>query len=276
MKILVISNFSNQKAGGVYVETVNVLLKLGCEVIVTSESDKISNETVMRCSDAYKKCDRVIAIGGDGSIIHVAKKAAAYRKPVLGINCGRLGYLSGLEADNLSRLNDFVSGNYTVECRSMLTAEFTLRGKKVKKSFLNDAVIAKGAISRMVDLKVGFDNNFVDYHADGVIVSTSTGATAYSMSAGGPIVAPDLDLILVTPISAHSFHNRSIALSVNTPLSITNNTERHSDVYLSIDGEQAFKLGKNDVVTISRSPLTAQIIKIDNVPFFETLSNKIR
>lgn len=275
MKIYLVPNFNKEKTPAVFNDVIAFLKKHGAEITVSDEA-LIDNEFVFLSErEALCECDMVIVIGGDGSIIHTAKKAAVHNKAVLGINCGRVGFLSGLESKNTESISRIFNGIYKTERRDILTASFECDGKSYNLPFLNDAVISRGTVSRMIDLEVGFGDNSIDYRADGVIISTSTGATAYSMAAGGPIVDPELNAMIVTPISAHSFKNRSIVLKNSEKLTVTNTSGDDNDVFITIDGEESFKLESNYNVTISRSELVARLIKIDNTSFFNTLSDKL-
>lgn len=275
MKVYIIPNFLKEKTDVCLKNTYDKLISLDNEIIFSENICCGYKATYLSENDAFFACDYVIVIGGDGSIIHEAKKAAQYNKSVLGINCGRLGYLSGIEADEIDKLEAIQEGKYFIENRSMMVAEFESGQKKYKEEFLNDAVVSKGAISRIIDVSVNFQDSSVNYRADGVIVATSTGSTAYSLSAGGPIVSPELDVTIVTPISAHSFQNKSIVLPTNEKLSIKNISPSNTEVYLSIDGEEVYKIDSESVVSFSKSPHQVKLIKIAKKSFFDTLANKI-
>ena len=156
-----------------------------------------------------------------------------------------------------------------------MCAEFVSDGKRYKKEFLNDAVVSKGTLSRIIDVGAEFSDSSVHYRADGVIVSTPTGSTAYSMAAGGPIVAPELDVMIITPISAHSFQNRSIVLGAGEKIELVNESEPDNEVYISIDGEESYRLNAGARVAVKRAERTVKLIRIENKPFFKTLANKI-
>lgn len=275
MKIYLVPNFEKNKTKEVFDKASQILLNLGAEIIVSDESISNSQYIFLNENEAFYTCDYVVVIGGDGTIIHTAKKSAVYNKAVLGINCGRVGYLAGLEPENLEKLSHLLEGKCKIEARNILKASFDNEGKVLSLPFLNDAVITRGSISRMIDVSVGFGESKIDYRADGVIISTATGSTAYSMAAGGPIVDPELNAILVTPISAYSLTNRPLVLNNSEQLTITNNSDLQNDVYLSVDGESSYKIISGDKVIISNSSLSAKLIKIDNISFFDTLSDKL-
>lgn len=275
MKIYLVPNFIKEKTKYVFKKCTEILLNLSCELIVSDQTILSDDYIYMKENDAFYNCDIVIVIGGDGTIIHTAKKASVYNKAVLGINCGKVGFLAGLEIDNLSRLNCLIEGDYKIESRNILKASFVVNDNIVSLPFLNDAVVIRGSVSRMIDVSVGFGESCVDYRADGVIISTATGSTAYSMAAGGPIVDPELNAILVTPISAFSLSNRSLVLKNSEQLTITNNSDPNNDVFISLDGENSYKIESGNKIVISNSSLIANLIKIDNVSFFDTLSDKL-
>ncbi|MBQ2676656.1 MAG: NAD(+)/NADH kinase [Clostridia bacterium] len=223
-------------------------------------------------------CDVILAIGGDGTILHAAKQAAFNNKKVLGINCGRLGYTAGLESDELELLKALKSGEYNVDKRMMLEVDVIgATGQKSTYYCVNDAVISKGALSRIIDITVCFDSKAkTSYRSDGIIVSTPTGSTAYSMSAGGPILDPGINGIIVTPICAHSFFTRPMVLNPDAEVTIAATVRNDSESYLTIDGEKAIKLRNDSKVVVRRAKeYTADLIKIKNDNFLQILHKKM-
>ena len=275
MKIYLVPNFNKEKTKEVFDKVTDILLSAGCEILISDITQKNSNYIYLSEAEALFNCDYILVIGGDGTIIHTAKKAAIYNKSVLGINCGRVGYLAGLEIKNLDKILCLLSGEFKIESRNILNASFNNDGVLLSLPFLNDAVITRGSISRMIDVSVGFNDSSIDYRADGVIISTATGSTAYSMAAGGPIVDPKLNAIIVTPISAYSLSNRPLVLNNSEELTVTNISDVQNEVYISLDGESSYKINQYEKITISNSTLIARLIKIDNVSFFDTLSEKL-
>ena len=221
--------------------------------------------------------DLAIAVGGDGTTLNVAKKASLDGVPTLGINAGRLGFMSGLEKNELSLLAQVVSGDYIVEKRMMLKAEIIQNGKSTGEYHcLNDAVISRGDIARLIDINLFCDGRTVtNTRADGMIVSTPTGSTAYSMAAGGPVLSPDNLCFVVTPICPHSLVNRSIVFSSDKELKLTVSSDKNNNVYLSIDGESSIPVDTNTEIIISKSDFTADLIKVKPDNFYEILNKKI-
>ncbi len=224
-----------------------------------------------------QSANMVIALGGDGTIIHTAKRAAYYDKAVLGINCGTLGFMAGLEADELTRLTSLLSGDYLVNERMMLEVAVTRNSQQVSSLLaLNEAVISRGSFSRMISMNV--DNHgerVIRYDADGVIVATPTGSTAYSLSAGGPIMDPSLQGLLLTPICPHSLHSRPYIFNDSAILTVQSSATVNTSAFLSVDGEEGTLLLPEDKVIIRKSERTAKLITIKAQPFYEVLHQKL-
>ena len=225
---------------------------------------------------SVKSCDVVLAIGGDGTMLHAAKIAADYKKPVIGLNCGHFGYLAELELSETDLLDKVISGDYSIEKRDMINVSL----KKSGKSFLalNEAVIQRSHTASVIEVTAStLSRPFLNVKADGIIIATPTGSTAYSMSAGGPIVEPSVDAIIVTPICAHSLFDRPLVLSGKSKLEITAKTRNKGElVYLTIDGEKDVELDADETVVICVDKLhTADFIKIKNDSFYSILKNKM-
>lgn len=219
----------------------------------------------------------VIAVGGDGTTLNIAKQASLYGIQTLGINAGRLGFMSGLERNELHLLSELVKGDYTVEERMMLTARVCEAGQPDREYHaLNDAVISRGEWARLIDISVFCDNGAVtDTRADGLIVSTPTGSTAYTMAAGGPVVSPDNTCFIVTPICPHSLMNRSIIFPAEKQLEITVGSDKNNHAYLSIDGNTSIPVSANTTIVIYESEYKAKLIKLKPDNFYEILNKKI-
>ena len=223
-----------------------------------------------------KSSDFAIAFGGDGTIIHAAKLCSAYKKSVLGINGGRLGYTAGIEQNELYLLNKLKLGEYIVDKRMMLEVCVSDESGEQKFYCANDAVVSRGSLSRIVDisLEVG-ENEILHTRSDGVIVSTPTGSTAYSLSAGGPILDPSVGGILITAICPHSLYSRPIVLNEKETVRIKVQQTGDLEAYLTVDGETGIKLNKNDVVTVKKTDdFTVDFIRIKNESFMNILNKK--
>ena len=221
--------------------------------------------------------DLLIAFGGDGTILHLARTVAMNRVPVLGINLGSLGFMSELEPDELERLRDLKNWNLTIEERMMLDVAVLREGKTVYSTIaLNDAVISKGSIARVVRLEIFTEEGFLTrIGGDGVVVSTPTGSTGYSMAAGGPIVEPTAKNILLTPICPHTTRSSSYVLAPEHVIRVTAPDADRKFVYLSADGGKAFSLKNNDIVQVRHSKYTTKLVRLSKKSFCEILDKKM-
>ncbi len=231
----------------------------------------IPEEELFRCADV------IITVGGDGTIMRYAKTAALHNKPVLGINAGRLGFLANLEANQLGLLSKLKSGDYITEKRMILRVNAVENGS-VQASFsaVNDAVISSGFMSRLIDIHAFVDDEPICYRADGLIVSTPTGSTAYSMSAGGPIVDPTINNIIITPICSHSLSAKPIILSGDSSVKFKAFSVKKSEVYLLIDGRRSYNIKPYTELYVSKDENSVTLIKLTKSSFYKTLSEKFR
>ena len=227
-----------------------------------------------RVEDSLLSCDLFIAIGGDGTIIHTAKLAASLGKPILGINAGTLGFTAGLERHELGLLPRLVQGEYREERRRMLSVELESQ-KGASQSFyaLNDAVLS-GEPAKIIDYQMVLGSRSYRYRADGFIVATPTGSTAYSLSAGGPVIEPSMDCLVYTPICPHSLFDRSILFSPQSQLviQIPENTGR---LYLSVDGETPLEVFTGDLLRFRQADRFARFIRLGGRNFYDILNQKI-
>lgn len=279
MKISIFPNFNNDGVLQTCEEICKELDKLGVEYSVAkcNESDETGTLPLFfDTNELIENCDIVIVVGGDGTTLNVAKAASLHNKLTLGINAGRLGFMSGLERDELSLLNRLVSGEYEVEKRMMINARLLSENGTQDFICLNDAVITRGDLARLIDVTVKSDGRVITKNrADGMIIATPTGSTAYSMAAGGPVVSPDNSCFVVTPICPHSLVNRSIVFSSDKELEITVENDKNNTSYLSIDGEKSVTVTKNSKIIISKSEYVAKLIKIKPDSFYEILNKKL-
>lgn len=227
--------------------------------------------------ELYKLGDCLIVIGGDGTILSVAEDACLYDIPIVGVNLGRLGFLADIEPNEIEyALEKLIHENYKIEERMMLRA--TIIGPDGEKSVfnaLNEINVSRGSFSRLVEFKICINDALSDiYPADGVIVATPTGSTAYNLSAGGPIVAPLAQTYVVTPICPHTLHSKSIMLCKEDKVQIQT-LEETKDMALSMDGKLKMYLTPQDIVQIECSPYVTKLIKISERKFFEILREKI-
>ena len=221
--------------------------------------------------------DFLVCFGGDGTILHAAKDASSFGVPIVGVNMGSVGFMAELEQNELSQLTRLVSGEYTLENRMLLDVRVIRDGRVIFRSVaLNDAVITKGAVARVIDLQVYGDKILIsNIFGDGVILATPTGSTAYSLSAGGPIVEPTAENIIMTPISAHTLQSKAMVLDKNRLIDITVPKQSRKTAYLSVDGGKAFKLIPGDTVEVSRSRRCLCLVKLSGRSFYEMINHKL-
>ena len=227
--------------------------------------------------EALIGAELLICLGGDGTILHVSKSAAENNVPVLGINVGRMGFLADLEALEYRKVTEAINGECSFDQRMMLRAEVERGGKTVFSDFaLNDAVVAKGNVGRIIDLAVYCDDKQISvFSGDGLIIATPTGSTAYSMSAGGPIVEPSADNLVLTPICAHDLKAKSFVLSSESEVTIKIWPLYGKTVFLSLDGAESMELSDGDVIKISKSEYKTKLVRVLNRSFYEIVNQKL-
>ncbi len=279
MKILIIPNYDKNDAVACTEEIHKKLCELGCEVDILDCTPDYSRVFSASELERISQCDTVISVGGDGTILRSAKAAALYDKPVLGINAGRLGFMSGLEKHELDSLSALTENTYTTEKRMMLEVTLLDADSKCIATMhaLNDAVISRGAQSRILDLVIGFNENTdINCRADGVIFSTPTGSTAYSFSAGGPVIDPMINCIQLTPICSHSLLSRPMIFSKHSVLRAKGAANSNTDIFLTVDGEEPMKIDKGGYVEIRRSESYVKLIRIKDDCFYDVLKTKFK
>ncbi len=225
-----------------------------------------------------RDADLLICFGGDGTILHASKAATRAGIPVLGVNIGTLGFMAELESGELSMLSRLAQGDYTVEKRMMLHVKAEHEGQVIlEEDALNDAVITKGAVARTVQMAVSCDNvEIMSFGGDGVILCTPTGSTGYSISAGGPIVEPTAENIIVTPICAHDMRAKTVVTSAQREITVEIGRIGRKSAFLSVDGGRALRLGMGDKVTVTRSDYYTRLVHLSNRSFFEIVKNKFK
>ena len=222
--------------------------------------------------------EMVICFGGDGTILHMAKAATRKGIPILGVNIGTMGFMAELESTELDKLADLVKGKYTLDSRMMLDVTVQRDRDIIFHDIcLNDVVVTKGAVARIVHLEVKCDGvRAIESGCDGIIVSTPTGSTAYSYSAGGPIVEPEAKNIIITPICAHELGSRSIVASDTRVVTVEMVQNARRNAYLSVDGGRAVRLNMGDVATIKKSHLETKLVRLKDRSFYDVVSAKFQ
>ena len=220
----------------------------------------------------------VVCFGGDGTILHMAKSATRHNVPILGVNIGTMGFMAELESTELQQLARIATGDYSVDSRMMLDVSvYRERDIIFHDICLNDVAITKGAVARIVHLSVNCDGvQAMEFGGDGLIVATPTGSTAYSLSAGGPIVEPEAHSILITPICAHDVASRTIVASDKREITVGLNKNARRNAYLSVDGGKALRMNIGDVATIRKSNLSTKLVRLKDRSFFDVVNMKFK
>ena len=278
MDILLIPNLSKKDGYECTCEVIRRMSGYGCSCWMVEESmHEFAGQPVKSFPPQGQKIDMIFSIGGDGTLIHSARHAVEMDCPVLGINAGRLGFLTEIEYNALDRLEQIVQGNYSIQPRMMLHASAIKQNGRQEFSALNDVVITKGAFGKMVDIDVEMKNGFVNnYRADGLIFSTPTGSTAYSLSAGGPIIYSSIECISVTrhlsALAGFAGDSAFPRRGVHCAGRYVNNSEI---LYMSVDGENRVRIEPTDCVVISKDSRYVKYVNFGSKHYFEKLNKKI-
>ena len=283
-----IANFNVKEKAQTAFCVADKLAAFDCRILIPSQyKEKIframmhkPNFEYLSYDEIYERAELAIVLGGDGFILDASRRAAPAGIPILGINLGRVGYMAELEVDELDLLEKYFTGDYRIDERAMLEVRVVSAGaggetQKFSSFALNDVVIANGTTARIVDLQLLDDGEIIsNYRADGLIVATPTGSTAYSLSAGGPIVDPKLSCFCVTPICPHSLGARPIVFPDSAKLQIKNICVREKILHLTLDGRATFDMFYGDVAEITRSKLTTKLVRIKSGGFYSKIRAK--
>lgn len=279
VKIALIPNLTRSGVLEVTRSVIKFLHNDRAEVLMSAKMQPFFNQSFLHfysdTEQLIQNCDIIVTIGGDGTIIHIAKPAAHFQKPILGINMGHFGFVAGLEPNEFELLHRLIIGDYTTEKRMMLSV--TLKQDDTEKSYyaLNDAVISRGTLARLIDIDVSMNNGPIcRYHADGLIIATPTGSSAYSLSAGGPVIEPTMSCILMTPICSHALFARPVLFNAKSQIMVTAGCDDSSKPYLTIDGEDTFVLKPSDVITITAAQRMTELIVLKEKTFYKVLNDK--
>ncbi|MBQ9781281.1 MAG: NAD(+)/NADH kinase [Clostridia bacterium] len=287
-RIGLITNFNIYEKAGAAMTVAQKISGYDCEILVAS----FNKERILRMNrgrvqfqflpmeEVYATADLMVVLGGDGTILETARRAALRETPILGINLGRVGYMAELEMTELDLLDRLLRDDpqYTVEHRSMLHVELLNTNGEVRTTAygLNDAVITNGSIARIVDVELSENGIPVTTcRSDGLIVATPTGSTAYSMSAGGPVADPRVKCFCVTPICPHTLSNRPIIFPDTAVLEIKNTCQREKMLFLTVDGRTNCELYRGETVRITKSPMETRLIRLKEWGFYHKLRTKM-
>ena len=282
MKIVLTPNPYRDKQFRVALQAQTILRECGVQTVLCLPFDVDRDFEIpadIRFQDLDKEirdADMLICFGGDGTILHASKIATQYNLPVLGVNIGTLGFIAELESGELELLRKIPRGEYSIETRSMI--DITVRNAQQElfhETALNDAVITKGAVARVVQITICCDGvEATSFSGDGVIICTPTGSTAYSMSAGGPIIEPSARNLLITPICAHAMLAKSIIVGSKRVITARLGKVSRNNAFLSVDGGRSFRLSSGDIVTAKNAEQVTRLVRLKDTSFFEILNKK--
>ncbi len=279
MKILIIPNLTKSHCLEHTSLVIGALKEIGCNPVIDDNYynaiGHLVNADFYPLDEIAPQCEFFITIGGDGTVLNAAQTALYYDKAILGINSGTLGYLTHLEPTDLYHLKRIITGDYQIDERIVL--EGKLEDGRVLYA-LNDIVISRGVLNKVININMLCDGRpMLNYRADGVIISTPTGSTAYSLSAGGALIDPTIDSIITTPICPHSLANRSIILSSKRVLTVSAEiSAKNPQIYVAADGDEAIPIERNSPVEIKISNKTIKFIRLDNNDFYDIVNTKLR
>lgn len=279
IKIALIPNLTKKGAFEITLSVIKLLQNDNVEVLMSEDLRKYFSQPFLRFFPTpevlVQACDLMVTIGGDGTIIHASKEASLFQKPLLGINMGRLGFVAGIEPNEIEMLHRLVTGDYTTEKRMMLRVALKTQEKEHISYALNDAIISRGSLSRLIDIDVSMNNNSIcHYRADGLIISTPTGSSAYSLSAGGPVIEPTMSCLLMTPICSHSLFARPVLFKPNSNITVIAGCDDYTDPYLTVDGAETFVLKPNDTITATSAERMTELIVLKEKTFYKVLNDK--
>ncbi len=274
----IVPNFSKDPEGVQTRAIISEIQQKGMLPLVLPEVYQVINVgKVVEKESFYSLSDFIFVLGGDGTLLRAARQACKYGLPVLGINMGRLGFLTEVEVSDIGlALDAILAGEYYIEQRMMLKAKLVRQGTEACELVaLNDIAIAKAYFARIIHLKVFINDEFVGYYpADGILVSSPTGSTAYSLSAGGPIINPAMECLLLTPICPHALNARAIVTDSKDEIRIVV-ADKSRDVLLTVDGQEGVPVYKGDNIVITKAEVATRLIRIRRRSFFNLLKDKM-
>ncbi len=278
--VAIFAKIHDRRCLGIASDLITWLEKRGCTPMVDEQlSSQLGYLKALTMEEIRDQAELVVVLGGDGTLISVARLFSGKEVPILGVNLGSLGFLTEITLEELyPRLEKCLEGNPRVSERMMLEVTLHREGQEIEKGHvLNDMVINKGALARIVDLETKVNRHFLTtYKADGLIVSTPTGSTGYSLSAGGPIIHPLVSCIAITPICPHTLTNRPIVVPDESVISITVTSSFDEKVYLTLDGQVGFELREGDSVDVRKALKTTSLVMSRSRDYFEILRTKLK
>lgn len=277
MKIGLIINSAKERSFDTAIRIVDILMDEGAELL-SSRAAPVPHTTVLDSpEEVIRACDAAVTVGGDGTIIHNAKAAALYDKPLVGVNLGRVGFVANIEPDELDELRKLVTGDYRVQRRMLLDITKTRGTESRSYTAVNEVAVHRDSLSSMVDISVDLDGeHIISYRADGMLFSTPTGSTAYSFSAGGPVIQPDMRCILLTPVCPHALSSRQVVFGEDVTLTAYVHPSSDLKCYMTVDGQDYVPISSDDRITVRRSPRELQLIILKEKNFYTLLNEKLK
>ena len=278
MKAAIFFNKTNIDAVNTAEKAANILIKSGITVLTSADnSPLLSKCEYISEKEIYGIVDFSVIIGGDGTIIKYAKNAALMNKPVVGVNAGRIGYLADVEADSIESLARLAVKDYTIEERIMLKAEIKYPSGRTEVHYcVNDAVLSRGSESNMLDIFIEVYGERFNYRADGLIFATPTGSTAYSLSAGGPVVSPNIKGIIMSPICSHSLNSRPVVFSCESVIKSGVSEHFGCNAAVSFDWDKRIEISEGTELSISVGEFPLKLIRLNGDSFYKRLFAKLK
>jgi NAD+ kinase len=275
-----VANFEKSASPAVLRKAARLIAKSGRTVVTeetTAELAKLKSETFPDPLTLARESDLLLVFGGDGTMLRVAEEIDSVATPILGINVGRLGFLTAVSSNDLPRaLEGLWRNDYCVEPRALIQASGACGGKMIEMCALNDIVISHGATARVIELDVSVDGEpLTRYRGDGLIVSSPTGSTAYSLSAGGPIISPNADVFAITPICPHALSNRAVIVNLSSIVQVRL-LSQGVETIVAADGHVQTAMGCMETITIQRSKRRVNLVRLSGHSFFEAVRRKLR
>jgi NAD+ kinase len=259
-------------------QVTEIIIKNGGQVFVDGDvfSEYSLGKKVHYNKEFIKESEAIICLGGDGTFLKTARHYYAMNLPIIGVNLGTLGFLTEIEKRDIEEsLIRIINDDFEIEERMMLELTLEANDDVIKDVALNDIVVSRNPLSRILYLRTYINGNYVEtIPGDGIILATPSGSTAYSMSAGGPIIEPDLSMIVITPICPHNTYSRPYVTSVERTVTIELDIEHSNSAVVTIDGQSGYEVTKNSIIKVKKSDQTVKFIKLHPTNFFNVLRNK--
>ena len=278
MTVFLIPNLKKENAVPTALRAAKTLRGAGARVLLSDAVREYfvgMGQEFAEDAKAFELCDVIVTVGGDGTILHAARQSLGYNKPLLGINIGRMGFLATVEAYEMEKLERLVHGEYILDRRSILSVSVDGQNR-FRQTALNDVVISKSGISQTVDVEIFCDDILVNhYQGDGVVIATPTGSTAYSLSAGGPVLDAAADVVVLTPVCAHNAQVAPLVFAAGRRLELVADAENRDTCYACADSTAQCDLQPGDVLTVTAAPQKLQLITFYDSEQFHAIENKL-